>query len=66
MLACCFIPFVMQGVMHVQVVAMVTKPEQVRSDDTNTFHLIFNTKLDVAGVLPASSRGCCLGQGKKQ
>ncbi len=47
MLACCFIPFVMQGVMHVQVVAMVTKPEQVRSDESNAFHLIFNTKLDV-------------------
>ena len=31
--------------MHVEVVAVVTKPEQVRSDVTNTFHFVFNTRL---------------------
>ncbi len=33
-----------QGVMHVEVVAVVTKPEQVRSDVTNTFHFVFSTE----------------------
>ena len=30
--------------MHVEVVAVVTKPEQVRSDVTNTFHFVFSTE----------------------
>ena len=34
--------------MHVEVVAMVTQPEQVRSDVTNTFHFVFSTTLDEA------------------
>lgn len=38
----------LQGVMHVEVVAMVTQPEQVRSDVTNTFHFVFSTTLDEA------------------
>ena len=32
--------------MHVEVVAVVTKPEQVKSDVTNTFHFVFNTRLN--------------------
>ena len=38
----------LQGVMHVEVVAMVTQPEQVRSDVTNTFHFVFSTTLEEA------------------
>ena len=29
--------------MHVEVVAVVTKPEHIRSDVTNTFHFVFST-----------------------
>ena len=35
---------ILQGVMHVEVVAVVTKPEQIRSDVTNTFiHFVLST-----------------------
>lgn len=34
----------LQGVMHVEVLAVVTKPEQVRSNVTNTFHFVFSTE----------------------
>ena len=36
----------LQGVMHIQVVALVTQPEHVRSDESNTFHFVFSTALD--------------------
>ena len=52
----------MQGIMHVEVVAMVTQPEQVASNVTNTFHFVFSTALAPGGackglkrVLPATA-----------
>ena len=33
----------LQGIMHIQVVALVTQPEHVRSDESNTFHFVFST-----------------------
>ena len=40
----------LQGVMHIQVVALVTQPEHVRSDESNTFHFVFSTALDEEGA----------------
>ena len=36
---------ILQGIMHIQVVALVTQPEQIRSDESNTFHFVFSTAL---------------------
>ena len=47
--------------MHVEVVAMVTQPEQVASNVTNTFHFVFSTVLGphackgLKTVLPATA-----------
>ena len=35
----------LQGIMHIQVVALVTQPEHVRSDESNAFHFVFSTAL---------------------
>lgn len=48
----------MQGFMHVEVVAMVTRPEQVMSSITNTFHLVFcvdSSRKKLKKVLPATA-----------
>ena len=48
----------MQGFMHVEVVAMVTRPEQVMSSISNTFHFVFSvdsSSRKLKGVLPASA-----------
>ncbi|CAL8466765.1 g6301 [Coccomyxa elongata] len=47
-----------QGFMHVEVVAMVTRPEQVMSNITNTFHLVFcvdSSRKKLKKVLPATA-----------
>lgn len=55
MLAC------VQGSIHVEVVAMVTRPETVVSNVTNTFHFEFSVSMGETGckqlkkVLPATA-----------
>lgn len=50
--------FLGQGFMHVEVVATVTRPEQVMSNITNTFHFVFcvdSTSKKLKRVLPATT-----------